>query len=294
MASQEIAMLHDVTKCSACRGCSVACKQWKNLPADPTPFNGEFQSHADLSPKTYTLIRMKENVGENNRVRWDFLKFQCMHCTIPGCAKGCPVKAYTKLDCGVVAHDKEKCVGCGYCEVNCTFGVPHVDKEEFIEIKDENPNSPDFGKVLDRKPNPNFKKATKCNLCVDRVEKYLADGNNPKYKPACAKTCTADAILFGLREDMVAIAEKRLAAIKKDYPEANLYNVHKDNGIQGAAMMYILPYKPSTYGLPDEPKLHQALVIREDFVKPIGKVLIGAAAVGVVGAAIANAGKKHE
>ena len=51
----EIAMLHDVEKCSACRGCSVACKQWKNLPADKTPFDGDYQSHKDLSSKTYTV-----------------------------------------------------------------------------------------------------------------------------------------------------------------------------------------------------------------------------------------------
>ena len=60
----EIAMLHDVEKCSACRGCSVACKQWKNLPADITPFDGEYQSHKDLSSKTYTLIRMKDRMGQ--------------------------------------------------------------------------------------------------------------------------------------------------------------------------------------------------------------------------------------
>ena len=67
----EIAMLHDVSKCTACRGCMVACKQWKNLPADMTPFEGNYQSHEDLSPSTYNLIKMKETY-ENGNFRWDF------------------------------------------------------------------------------------------------------------------------------------------------------------------------------------------------------------------------------
>ena len=67
----ELAMLHDVEKCTACRGCSVACKQWKKLPAEPTPFDGEYQSRKYLTSNTCTLIRMK-GVVENNKVRWDF------------------------------------------------------------------------------------------------------------------------------------------------------------------------------------------------------------------------------
>ena len=55
--TQEIAMLHDMTRCTACRGCMVACKQWHDLPPDmDTPFEGQYQSHRDLSSRVYTLI----------------------------------------------------------------------------------------------------------------------------------------------------------------------------------------------------------------------------------------------
>lgn len=265
----EIAMLHDVEKCSACRGCSVACKQWKNLPADITPFDGEYQSHKDLSSKTYTLIRMKETMV-NDKVRWDFLKFQCMHCGIAGCALGCPTKALKKEETGIVSHDNDLCIGCGYCEINCTFGVPHVD--------------------------PVTKKSTKCNLCEDRVAKYIENGNDRKYMPACAKTCTADAILFGTREEMVKIANERLAVLKEKYPDACTYNVETNNSIKGGSMMYVLPYKPSVYGLPDEPQLAPSLGVWKETVQPVGKVLMGAAVVAVAGAAIVNTvtgGGKH-
>lgn len=265
----EIAMLHDVEKCSACRGCSVACKQWKNLPADKTPFDGDYQSHKDLSSKTYTLIRMKETMADG-KVRWDFLKFQCMHCGIAGCVLGCPTNALQKEETGIVSHNIDKCIGCGYCEINCTFGVPHVNKET--------------------------KKSTKCNLCIDRVEKYIENDYDRKYMPSCAKTCTADAILFGSREEMVRIANERLAVLKEKYPDACTYNVETDNSIKGGAMMYVLPYKPSVYGLPDEPQLALSLSVWKDKIQPAGKILMGAAVVAVAGAAVVNTvtgGSKH-
>ena len=86
--SQEMAMLHDISRCTACRACMVACKQWHDLPADmSTPFEGQYQSHADLTPTTWNLIRMNERIDNSGQLQWDFLKFQCMHCDDPACAK---------------------------------------------------------------------------------------------------------------------------------------------------------------------------------------------------------------
>ncbi len=221
----EFAMLYDVEKCTACRGCQVACKQWKNLPAEKTPFDGEYQSHKNLSSKTYTLVRMKETVVDN-KVRWDFLKYQCMHCGVPECMNACPENAVSKNEYGIVTINEDMCVGCGLCELSCMFGIPHV-------------NSSD-------------KKSKKCNMCIDRVEKFISSGYNRKYLPACAKTCTSEAIYFGTREEMVTLAKKRLEELKQKYPDACTYNVETDNSRGGGAMMYVLPYKPSVYGLPED------------------------------------------
>ena len=30
----------DLTRCTGCRGCQIACKQWKNLPAEETTNRG--------------------------------------------------------------------------------------------------------------------------------------------------------------------------------------------------------------------------------------------------------------
>ena len=72
--TQEIAMLHDMTRCTACRGCMVACKQWHDLPPDmSTPFEGQYQSHKDLTSRVYTLIEMKERVDKQGKFQEELL-----------------------------------------------------------------------------------------------------------------------------------------------------------------------------------------------------------------------------
>ena len=54
-------MLVDLSKCTACRSCQVACKSWNGLPAEITKNRGSYQNPPDLSPTTYTLIRFQDD-----------------------------------------------------------------------------------------------------------------------------------------------------------------------------------------------------------------------------------------
>jgi formate dehydrogenase iron-sulfur subunit len=51
-------------------------------------------------------------------------------------------------------------------------------------------------------------------MCIDRVENGLL--------PACVKTCPTGAMNFGNREEILAMARKRLAAVKKTDTKAKL------------------------------------------------------------------------
>lgn len=247
--AQEMAMLHDVARCSACRACMVACKQWHDLPADfSTPFEGQYQSNKDLTSITYNLIKMNERVDKDGKFHWDFIKFQCMHCQNPACLNGCPEEAIERKTSGAVVINEDKCVGCGYCTTNCPFNVPRVD--------------------------PDRHKSTKCDLCFDRIENGMT--------PSCAKTCTAEAIAFGTKDEMIALAHKRLDSVKKDFPNANLYGV-EPNGVGGTHMMYVLPESPEVYGLPKDPKTPDSIDLWKDVVRPVGKLASGGAIVGIAG-----------
>jgi len=72
------AMLFDSSKCMACRGCQVACKQWWELPAVSTTNQGTYENPPDLSAETWNMIKCRE-IGNNGTVRWLFTRQACMH-----------------------------------------------------------------------------------------------------------------------------------------------------------------------------------------------------------------------
>ena len=73
--------LVDVSKCTGCRGCQVACKQWNQLPAGVTSNTGTYQNPPDLQPNTWSLVRFQEIADKDERVKWLFRNDSCMHCT---------------------------------------------------------------------------------------------------------------------------------------------------------------------------------------------------------------------
>ena len=63
------AKLVDISKCIGCKGCEVACKEWNDLGIEPTANFGSYQSHQDLSPKTWLLMRFNE-VEIDGNLNW--------------------------------------------------------------------------------------------------------------------------------------------------------------------------------------------------------------------------------
>lgn len=103
----------------------------------------------------------------------------CMHCIEPSCASVCPVKALHRLDDGPVVYDYEKCIGCRYCMVACPFAVPRYEWDERLP------------------------RVRKCEMCKDR----LAAGG----ETACSEACEVEATVFGERDELLALARKRIA-----------------------------------------------------------------------------------
>ncbi|MDR7078674.1 formate dehydrogenase iron-sulfur subunit [Neobacillus niacini] len=248
----------DVTKCDGCRACMVACKNWNDLPAEPQDFLGSAQSHVKTTADTWNVLQYIEHENSTGKLDYLFRHSACFHCTDAACEKVCPENAISYTEFGTVVIDHEKCVGCGYCVNNCPFEV--ISLKEYID-----------------KNGDKYRKANKCTMCTDRLEEGL--------QPACVTTCHTGAMEFGDKAAMIKKAEERVKQIKDRYPNAQVYN---PQGVGGTHTVYVLAEKPSVYGLPENPKVPTSAVIWKDYAQPIGKMMIGATTMAVVGAFITN------
>lgn len=216
----EKAMLIDVSKCTACRACQVACKAWNDLPGEVTLCLGCYDNPPDLSPDTWNRISFKEVEREGSQVAWLFRSVRCLHCTDASCVNVCPTGA-AHHEGEFVVIDPDVCVGCGYCVEACPFDVPRLG------------------------PGAEKGSAYKCWFCFDRVSNDL--------QPACATACPTGAIGFGDRDALVAQAHDRVNVLKeRGFADANLYG---ENILGGLHQMYVLSDKPSIFDLPESPQV---------------------------------------
>ena len=56
------AILMDISKCTGCRACQVACKEWNDLPGEITVCLGCYDNPPDLSPVTWNRIAFFEKI----------------------------------------------------------------------------------------------------------------------------------------------------------------------------------------------------------------------------------------
>ncbi len=245
-----VAMLLDLTKCTACRGCQAACKQWNDLPAEETTNRGSYQNPEALSYDTYTLIHFREETRDNGTLAWLFLNQRCLHCSDAACVDVCPTGALSHNGMGLVSFEEAKCNGCGYCTQFCPFGIPRLGQKDTLT-----------GEA----------KSSKCTFCQDRTTNGLT--------PACAQACPTGAIVFGERNEMMDEGKRRVEALKaKGRADARLYG---EKELGGLHQMYVLEEKASIYGLPENPKYPAGATFR-NIIKPVGNIAIGAVLVGSV------------
>lgn len=248
----------DVTLCTACRGCMVACKNWNDLPMDSQAYNGTYQSHDKPNGKTWNVMQMKEHETKSGGFEWLFRHQSCMHCEEAACEKVCPESAIHTTSLGNVVIDQEKCVGCSYCVQNCPFDI--VELAEYVNADGEKEQ-----------------RAQKCNMCDDRIQVGL--------QPACADICPMDAIVFGPKEDMLKLANERLKNAIVRFPNAQIYD---PKGVDGTNMFYLLAEDPEVYDLPKNPRVPTSAIVWKDYAQPMGKALLGVTTMAVMTGYITN------
>jgi formate dehydrogenase iron-sulfur subunit len=113
------------------------------------------------------------------------LSVACMHCSDAPCAAVCPVDCFYTTEDGLVLHDKDICIGCGYCFYACPFGAPQFPKAGAFASR---------GKM------------DKCTFCAggpketgsaDEQRTYGANRLAEGKLPLCAEMCATRALLAG-------------------------------------------------------------------------------------------------
>ncbi len=242
-----VCKLIDTSTCIGCKACEVACQEWNDLPPETTVQVGTYQTLPSTTPNFWNLIKFNE-YESGTGLHWLMRKDQCMHCAEPGCLEACPAPgAIVQYNNGIVDFQQENCIGCGYCIAGCPFDIP--------------------------KFNAKTKKVYKCTLCTDRVSVGL--------EPACIKACPTSCLQFGNKDQMLQVANKRVAQLKAaGFAEATVYD---PPGVGGTGVITVLALgnNPEAYGLPRDPTIPLAVQLWKKPLKWLGNLAIFGGIVGV-------------
>ena len=218
VSSEWYGMLTDLSLCVGCRQCEWACNKAHGLPNQPlSAFEDKsvFENLRRTDAEKFTVVN-RFRVGDTDQPV--YVKKQCMHCLEPACASACPVDAYTKTKEGPVVYNKDVCIGCRYCMVACPFGIPTYEYSNAFTPKIE-----------------------KCTMCHER---FAEEGK----KPACADACPEEAITFGKRADLIALAREKI----QRHPDRYVDHIYGEHEAGGTCWLYISPVPFEQLGFPTD------------------------------------------
>ncbi|WP_186175933.1 formate dehydrogenase FDH3 subunit beta [Vibrio jasicida] len=173
--------LCDTKRCIDCNGCVTACKN-------------ENDDALEWGIQRRRVVTLNDGEpGENS------ISVACMHCTDAPCMAVCPADCFEHTEDGIVLHNKDLCIGCGYCLFACPFGAPQFPKQA------------SFGERG---------KMDKCTFCaggpntepgsLEEREKYGANRIAEGKLPMCASLCSTKALLAGDAEKVSDIFRQRV------------------------------------------------------------------------------------
>ena len=177
-----LGMLIDVTRCSGCHNCFLACRDehyGNDYPgySAAQPLNGQF------------WMQMKEvEGGKYPRPRLNYIAIPCQHCQNAPCIDAAKDGAVYRREDGIVMIDPEKAKGQDQIVASCPYRVIYWNADLHLPQK--------------------------CGLCAQRLD----TGDK---QPRCVESCPTGAMAYGDLDDPESEISKRLKEVSPEvfHPE---------------------------------------------------------------------------
>ena len=265
-------MAVDLSICTGCSACMVACQSENNIPVVGKEQVIEGREMHWIRMDRYFVSSM--NAREDKTINIDeprmvMQPMPCQHCENAPCETVCPVNATVHSDDGLNIMAYNRCIGTRYCANNCPFKVRRFNFFDFNERSKEKYfrwnliNEKGMPDTLKMSKNPNVTVRMrgvmeKCTFCVQRIQeakiaakvkaKDTADVQVPtdSFQSACQQACPTGAIAFGNKNDPKSAVSKM-----KDNPRD--YRLFDYIGVN-ARVSYLARVMNPNLKMPDAPK----------------------------------------